>query len=317
MDKGIKNRFRFDSESEAFFSYLDFRNVDFDFAAEFGGLHDAVDDRLIVENLAGRNRRGLAFLDCVEERANLFVEPVSYTHLSYKTEQKGFTKSELRTLIIGFVVLVLAIAAIIYLPDALEARHLIKVENGEFVGASDNWLVANTGTSSHAKYRKIAEVDPADGYALDTETQLSPTHLDKTFNAEDENAAVKSYTVSGSNREYKALAEDTLSKYAAYVANYGVNVTSISDELQTVEINGKTLYWFTATTSYVTTSADNSSETTTKYSQNVSMYAPSDVKGTSVILSVSNTVDSEDAFIDVNEMVEVLKSAAANVSSLK
>ena len=37
----------------------------------------------------------------------------------------------------------------------------------------------------------------------------------------------------------------------------------------------------------------------------------------SVILSASNTVDSEDAFIDVNEMVEVLKSAAANVSSLK
>lgn len=236
---------------------------------------------------------------------------------SYKTEQKGFTKSELRTLIIGFVVLVLAIAAIIYLPDALEARHLIKVENGEFVGASDNWLVANTGTSSHAKYRKIAEVDPADGYALDTETQLSPTHLNKAFNAEDENAAVKSYTVSGSNREYKALAEDTLSKYTAYIANYGVKVTSISDELQTVEVNGKTLYWFTATTSYTTTSADNSSETTTKYSQNVSMYAPSDVKGMSVILSASNTVDSEDAFIDVNEMVEVLKTAAANVSSLK
>ena len=236
---------------------------------------------------------------------------------SYKTEQKGFTKAELRTLIIGFVVLVLAIAAIIYLPDAIEARHLIKVENGEFVGASDNWLVLNTGTSTHAKYRKIAEVDPADGYALDTETQLSPTHLTKTFNAEDENAVVKSYTVTGSSSEYKALAEDVFSNYTSRVAIYGATVTSISDELQSVEVNGKTLYWFNVNTSFERTSTENSEETTTEYSQDVIMYAPSDVKGMSVVLSVSNSMDSEDASIDVNEMVEVLKSAAANVSTLK
>ena len=53
---------------------------------------------------------------------------------TYKTEQKGFSKGELKTLIIAAVVLVLAIAAIIILPDAIEARHLIKVKDGALQG---------------------------------------------------------------------------------------------------------------------------------------------------------------------------------------
>ena len=82
---------------------------------------------------------------------------------TYKTEQKGFSKGELKTLIIAAVVLVLAIAAIIILPDAIEARHLIKVKDGALQGVEDNWLVLNVGTSSNPKYRKIAEVDPVEG----------------------------------------------------------------------------------------------------------------------------------------------------------
>lgn len=239
---------------------------------------------------------------------------------SYKTEQKGFTKGELRTLIIGFVVLVLAIAAIIYLPDAIEARHLIKVENGEFVGAEDNWLIVNTGNSTKAKYRKIAEVDPAEGYALDEINNTSSANLSRTmrFKAEDEASAVAEYTVSPSTDEYKALAESVFTNFSNNgLLTMGATVTSHSDELQTCEVNGKTLYWFTAVYSYETRDDENSTDTTTHYTQGVYLYAPSDVNGMSVILSVTNEVESEDALGDVDAMLEVLKSAAAQVSSLK
>ena len=96
---------------------------------------------------------------------------------TYKTEQKGFSKGELKTLIIAAVVLVLAIAAIIILPDAIEARHLIKVKDGALQGVEDNWLVLNVGTSSHPKYRKIAEVDPAEGYSFEKTDHLSSLNL--------------------------------------------------------------------------------------------------------------------------------------------
>lgn len=255
---------------------------------------------------------------------------------SYKTEQKGFTKGELRALIIGFVVLVLAIAAVIYLPDAIENSHLVKVKDGEFIGAEDNWLIINTSDTSTKKYRKIAEVNPVEGYTSESFASSS-TDLSRSFNftAEDENAVVSSYTVSGNDSEYKSCAEGVLSNFSTNVALYGMTPISIADEMSTCEVNGHTLYWFESAYSYdetVTaetdetadedaatdeTAEETAAQTVTHYIQNVYMYAPSDVDGMCVILAVSNDYASEEEFGDVGEIVAFLQTAAAQISSLQ
>ncbi len=260
----------------------------------------------------------------------------------YKTEQKGFTKGEIRTLIIGFVVIILAIAAIIYLPDAIEATHLVKVEDGEFVGAEDNWLITNVSDTSTRKYRKLAEVDPAEGYTLDSTTTSSTSNLSRTFTfkAEDEeNAAVKEYVVSGSATSCKELSETVYNNFASNaVSAYGLNVTEYSDALQTAEINGKTLYWFSAVYTYDETVENTeeatdetateetatedtaeaaTEETVTHYIQSLNVYAPADVKGMTVILSTTNDCLSEEEFADMDAMLDVLKDAAGQISSMK
>ena len=146
---------------------------------------------------------------------------------TYKTEQKGFSKGELKTLIIAAVVLVLAIAAIIILPDAIEARHLIKVKDGALQGVEDNWLVLNVGTSSHPKYRKIAEVDPAEGYSFEKTDHLSSLNLSTnlTFKADDEqNAVADTYVALSSANECKALAEKAFSNIQSGVITSQLNV---------------------------------------------------------------------------------------------
>ena len=47
---------------------------------------------------------------------------------TYKKEEKGFTKGEIRTMIIGFAVIVIALICVLVLPDAIESRHLLKVK---------------------------------------------------------------------------------------------------------------------------------------------------------------------------------------------
>ena len=239
---------------------------------------------------------------------------------TYKTEQKGFSKGELKTLIIAAVVLVLAIAAIIILPDAIEARHLIKVKDGALQGVEDNWLVLNVGTSSHPKYRKIAEVDPAEGYSFEKTDHLSSLNLSTnlTFKADDEqNAVADTYVALSSANECKALAEKAFSNIQSGVITSQLNVLTQSDKLQTCDVNGVQGYWYTMNYSSEVPAEEEGGEATTKYSQNVYLYLPAGIKDTSVILSASNTCESEEEFGDVDAMLEMLKEASTHITMAK
>ncbi|MGN0802847.1 MAG: hypothetical protein ACI4MF_09660, partial [Candidatus Faecivicinus sp.] len=83
-----------------------------------------------------------------------------------KKQKKGYTPQEIRTMIIGFAVIVVVIIGVLVVPDFIESFHLLKVKDGVVQGVEDNWLVCNTGTSSHKKYRKLGETEPVEGYEL-------------------------------------------------------------------------------------------------------------------------------------------------------
>lgn len=85
-----------------------------------------------------------------------------------KKQKKGYTPQEIRTMIIGFAVIVVVVIGVLVVPDFIESFHLLKVKDGVVQGVEDNWLVCNTGTSSHKKYRKLGETEPVEGYELDS-----------------------------------------------------------------------------------------------------------------------------------------------------
>lgn len=85
-----------------------------------------------------------------------------------KKQKKGYTPQEIRTMIIGFAVIIVVVIGVLVVPDFIESFHLLKVKDGVVQGVEDNWLVCNTGTSSHKKYRKLGETEPVEGYELDS-----------------------------------------------------------------------------------------------------------------------------------------------------
>ena len=233
---------------------------------------------------------------------------------NYKKEEKGFSKGEIRTMIIGFAVIVIALICVLVLPDALEARHLLKVKDGAIVGAEDNWLIRNVSDTSKAKYRKIAEVNPADGYALDQSTGGVSDDLETMFyfdpTEDNTDAAAQEYYVIAGSGEYDTL----VSNAYGYVGLLGGEILNQS-EIQNTEIDGRKASYFTVQFS-VTDSSDEENPMTT-YNQMAYMYVDADIKDTCVVLCASNTGDSEDVFTDDAALVELLTNAVGQITMAK
>ena len=120
-----------------------------------------------------------------------------------------------------------------------------------------------------------------------------------------------------SANEYKALAEKAFSNVQSGVITSQLDVLTQSDELQTCDVNGVQCYWYMMNYSSEVSAKEESDETTTKYSQNVYLYLPAEIKDTSVILSASNTCDSEEEFGDVDAMLDMLKEASTHITMAK
>ena len=232
---------------------------------------------------------------------------------TYKKEEKGFTKGEIRTMIIGFAVIVIALICVLVLPDAIESRHLLKVRDGAIVDAGDNWLIRNVGDSSKAKYRKIAEVNPADGYQLEKVTAGTTNDLSTMFYYEptegNADAAAQEYYVVAGSGEYDALVSN--------VYGYAAMLGEILDqsEIQTVDVGGRSASYFTVKSSVTDDSSDEENPIVT-YNQMGYMYVDADVKDNCVVICASNTGDS-DVFTDDAALVEVMTNAASQIVMAK
>lgn len=72
------------------------------------------------------------------------------------------TKNDIKILCICAV-----IALIVIIAFALYDDGALKVKDGSFVNAEDNWVIVNTKTSSNPRYFKLAEADALEGYELE------------------------------------------------------------------------------------------------------------------------------------------------------
>ena len=136
-----------------------------------------------------------------------------------KQPKKGYTPQEIRTMIIGFAVIIVVVIGVLVVPDFIESFHLLKVKDGVVQGVEDNWLICNTGTSSHKKYRKLAETEPVEGYELssieDGYTDANLRYI--TYAPADDSGVAEKLIVQPGN----GAAAELVSAYQTQISRFG------------------------------------------------------------------------------------------------
>lgn len=229
---------------------------------------------------------------------------------TYKKVEKGFTETEKKTMIIGFAVIVVIILAVVLVPDLIESRHLLKVKDGVVQDAGDNWLISNMSETSKPKYRKIAEVNPADGWELaETEDGLSGDDQERMFYfapAEGTEAVVDEYYVLVGKDNYDSLANTaigTLSNFAYEMIN--------QSEVQSEVIGENSVSYFTM--EYSLNASEDEENPVLEYYQTVNMYVKSNVDGRCVLVSANTAPADKADFVDSAALVDLCKAAVANI----
>lgn len=212
---------------------------------------------------------------------------------------------------IGFCVFALILAVILFF--ALYNDGSLPVQDGNVVTEGDNWLVANTGTSSSPKYYKVGEVNPIDGYAVDPNGLGSsdPNMYMHTYTAIDSEAAIDGYYVRAIKQAPEINAE------SAY-ANYPLFGNNVVGEMQTLTIAGHEAICFTADVPDTALSdaagGDAEAETSTSLTQQLLCYLPS-VRDTSVLVVLYTDIDTtSEAQVDETVLYDMLQKVVANIT---
>ena len=255
----------------------------------------------------------------------------------YRKNQKkstGYTESEKKIMTIGFLVIVLVIVGVLVLPDWIESFSLLKVKDGVVQGVEDNWLICNLGTSSSPKYRKLAEVNPVEGFELTGTNYITDANVSYFVYAPTGDSAAQQMTIQAGNGDAQTLAEKYASSIGAF-AEVLYQDEVIHDTVGDREIWAVLVEYrmenYTETETETEAETDTEAETETEaeadsateaeptytYSQSAIVYTDTLVDGRSIVISASVEGDSEAAFGDREALLEAAKSAVASIELSK
>lgn len=249
-----------------------------------------------------------------------------------KAKSNGYTKAEIRTMVIGFAVIAIVLVCVLWLPDALEARHLLKVKDGVVQGIEDNELICNVGTSSNKKYRKLAAVEPTEGFALESvEDGLSDTNLRYFKYAADGEAAAQEYMVQSGNGDMDKLASSYLDQMGRLS-----EMLYQDEEVHEEVVNGNRTLSFVVEYRMEDYSeaiaeeeaaadgdvadevqADEESEPVYDYTQAALVYIESPIEDKCVVIQAMNTAKDDSVFGDRDALRELALKAAEGVEISK
>jgi len=230
---------------------------------------------------------------------------------TYKKEVKGFTEAEKKTMIIGFAVLLLIVICVVVIPNAVRAKGTLKVKDGVVQGVGENWLITDTSTTSKPLYRKIAEVNPVEGYQLrSAEAGLNDSESKYYYYepVDAENAVADEYYAIVGKGEYDMLCANAANMLGAYATEVMSKTEPTIEELE----DGTKIAYYAMEYTINTTMDEENPEI--QYNQTVSMYIDSNVDGNCVLLNASNVGEDESAFGDIDAMVELMKEAVKCVT---
>lgn len=246
-----------------------------------------------------------------------------------KTYKKvtGYTETEKKIMIIGFAVLIIALLAVVVLPDAIAKIGSLKVKDDVVQGVGENWLLANTGTSSKQIYKKMAEVEPMEGYELaEAHDGLMDANLRYYSYQPVEGAEGPSYMVQPGSKD----AAELIDYYRSMISSLG-EVLYI-DKANTEEtINGVKTYSFVLEyrmEDYSEEVAAAEAEAEGKpvdeeaaeaevnyiYTQTAVVYIESELKDKCVVVNMSYEGADETVFGDRAELHAMALEAAAGVT---
>lgn len=265
----------------------------------------------------------------------------------YRKNQKkstGYTESEKKIMTIGFLVIVLVIVGVLVLPDWIESFSLLKVKDGVVQGVEDNWLICNLGTSSSPKYRKLAEINPVEGFELTGTNYITDANVPYFVYAPTGDSAAQQMTIQAGNGDAQTLAEKYASSIGAFaevlyqdevihdtvgdreiwavlveyrMENYTETETETEADSETEPKTTQSPNDYTDTVEKTDTVVDSEAEPTYTYSQSAIVYTDTLVDGRSIVISASVEGDSEAAFGDREALLEAAKSAVASIELSK
>lgn len=256
----------------------------------------------------------------------------------YHKEVKGYTPQEKKIMVIGFVVIAVILICVLVLPDFIESFSLLKVKDGVVQNVGDNWLIANTGTDSKDKYRKMAEVGEIEGFEL---SETAPGIMDENciyyvYKPVTEDGLVQTLNIQPGSGDAAELSAN----YLAQMGSFG-EVLYMSEAVEEEEINGMKTYTVVfeyrmpnyeqsvakeeaqAAVDAATANEEEipedvaavlAEEDKYDYSQSVVLYIDSNLDGECVLINAMNAGDTDAVFQDRDAIRDILRTAAASIT---
>lgn len=245
--------------------------------------------------------------------------------ISNKHANGKLTPREVRALIITIFTFVLIVAAVIFIPEIVGRmrNHIVDVgEDGLVVGMEDNWLVTNLGDGEVKKYSHLANVDPVEGYVLQGTGYLSDAN-ERTLYFVSEHAKIPEYTVTVARGTYEEMPAAVLAGQEAVLTEILASSTICTEQADDVKL---AYFWVNGTIDSMYDSegveitpeydADGNAQYPQKYMLAVYCYVESSIQDRSVLLSVTMYNEAENAFVEPDEIIELLKEAAQQIQYL-
>lgn len=148
------------------------------------------------------------------------VERAQYRAKAEK--RKAFFDKYRKQFLIGIPsAIVLIIAIVLICKATIGPGGSIPNFFGHLQGVGNDWIVANTGTSSDPRYYKMATFTAPEGYTLDPEYHVASDKLARTAycNADDEETPVQTIYVTGVPGHTASEMADTVLSYGLYGAD--------------------------------------------------------------------------------------------------
>ena len=224
----------------------------------------------------------------------------------YRPSQTDKKKREMRTMYIGLAVFAVIIIGVVVGVRIYETYGVLDVADGVVQNVEDTWILKNTGDRSSPRVFKMAEMTaPVEGYTLETPDRSINQTLINYYNADDETNPVSQYYVLVATGDYDEISAQSYEQLGGYVTILRTT------EVQTTEINGMDVCYYSYDYSMDTSEAQDGSEI--RYFQSLNAYFESRFDGYSILISVGDEVADENSFATEDELMAVMEAAAANL----
>ncbi|MEE1199676.1 MAG: hypothetical protein U0L09_03400 [Christensenellales bacterium] len=228
----------------------------------------------------------------------------------YKKETTGFTTSEKRIMIFGLIGFIVVLTCVIVIPNWIENIGVLKMVDGKVQGVEEDWLIGNYGSTNDPKYRKLAEVAPAEGYALDRVEDGTSSTEERVFyyKPTTDDAPAEEYFVQAGKNDYDQI----IASASSMLSSYAQEVLFV-DEEQHAKVGDTDVRYYLA--EYVINNSEDPENPDLEYWQSAYLYMDSSVAGGCVALGASNTGDDETAFKDRDALYQLLLDAAGAIQA--